>query len=286
MTQTVPDDTGLLEQAAARVDAAVAAANKLEPTAQAVATELKHAIEAFHKLALTTIVRRLKQDPHGKAILFELVEDPAVYALLLMHGIVRADPVTRARRVLDDARPYMQSHGGDAELVDVRDGVAYVRLHGSCNGCSLSAFTLRKHVEEALLRAVPEITRLEVVTDQATPAILRAEAQEMPAVEKGWLRGPAVTEVPPGQMVSITTERGSVLIVNFANRLSAYRNACAHQGRPLNDGILDPITGTLTCRWHGFCFDLQSGECLTAPQAQLEPFPLRVVDGIIWVRPQ
>uniref|UniRef100_UPI002ACD8775 NifU family protein n=1 Tax=Chloroflexus sp. TaxID=1904827 RepID=UPI002ACD8775 len=206
--------------------------------------------------------------------------------LFVMHGIVRADPLTRARRVLDGARPYMQSHGGDAELVEVRDGVAYVRLHGSCNGCSLSAFTLRKHVEEALLREVPEITRLEVVNDQATPAILRAEAKEPPAVEKGWVRGPAVAEVPPGQMVSFATERGSVLIVNLANRLSAYRNACAHQGRPLDGGMLDPDAGTLTCPWHGFCFDVQSGECLTAPQAQLEPFPLRVVDGTIWVRPQ
>lgn len=275
-----------LEQAAARVDAAVAAVAKLEPAAQTAAAELKQAIEAFHKLALTTIVRRLKQDPRGKELLLELVEDPVVYALLVMHGIVRADPLTRARRVLDGARPYMQSHGGDAELVDVRDGVAYVRLHGSCNGCSLSAFTLRKHVEEALLREVPEITRLEVVNDQATPAILRAEAQEAPAIEKGWLRGPAVAEVPPGQMVSVATERGSVLIVNLANRLSAYRNACAHQGRPLDGGMLDSDAGTLTCPWHGFCFDVQSGECLTAPQAQLEPFPLRVVDGIIWVRPQ
>ncbi|MCX7859863.1 MAG: NifU family protein [Chloroflexus sp.] len=285
MTQSLPTAEEL-EQAAARVDAAVAAIAKLEPAAQTAATELKQAIEAFHKLALTTMVRRLKQDSRGKELLLELVEDPAVYALFVMHGIVRADPLTRARRVLDGARPYMQSHGGDAELVEVRDGVAYVRLHGSCNGCSLSAFTLRKHVEEALLREVPEITRLEVVNDQATPAILRAEAKEPPAVEKGWVRGPAVAEVPPGQMVSFATERGSVLIVNLANRLSAYRNACAHQGRPLDGGMLDPDAGTLTCPWHGFCFDVQSGECLTAPQAQLEPFPLRVVDGTIWVRPQ
>ncbi|WP_322512848.1 NifU family protein [Chloroflexus sp.] len=285
MTQSLPTAEEL-EQAAARVDAAVAAIAKLEPAAQTAATELKQAIEAFHKLALTTMVRRLKQDPRGKELLLKLVEDPAVYALFVMHGIVRADPLTRARRVLDGARPYMQSHGGDAELVEVRDGVAYVRLHGSCNGCSLSAFTLRKHVEEALLREVPEITRLEVVNDQATPAILRAEANEPPAVEKGWVRGPAVAAVPPGQMVSFATERGSVLIVNLANRLSAYRNACAHQGRPLDGGMLDPDAGTLTCPWHGFCFDVQSGECLTAPQAQLEPFPLRVVDGTIWVRPQ
>lgn len=284
MTQQLPA-TDDLEQIAARVDAAVAAVAGLEPAAQAVALELKQAIEAFHKLALTTMVRHLKHDPRGKELLLELVADPAVYAMLLMHGIVRADPITRARRVLDSARPYMQSHGGDAELIDVRDGVAYLRLHGSCNGCSLSAFTLRKHVEEVLLREVPEITRLEVVNDQPAPAMLRAEAQTHPDPAKGWVQGPAVTAVPPGQMISFTTDQTSVLIVNLENRLSAYRNACAHQGRPLDGGVLDPANGTLTCPWHGFCFDVTSGECLTAPQAQLEPFPLRVVDGMIWVRP-
>lgn len=285
MTQshTVADE---LESVAARVDAAVAAVAKLEPSAQAVALELKQAIEAFHKLALTTMVHHLKQDPRGKELLLELVADPAVYALLIMHGIMRADPLTRARRVLDNARPYMQSHGGDAELVDVRDGIAYLRLHGSCNGCSLSAFTLRKHVEEVLLREVPEIIRLEVLSDQPVPAILRSDAQTPPDESRGWVRGPAVSAVPSGQMISIPTERGSVLIVNVANRLSAFRNACAHQGRPLDGGMLDPEHGTLTCPWHGFCFDVASGECLTAPQAQLEPFPLRVVDGFIWVRPQ
>ncbi len=285
MTQTVAD-TGELEQAAARVDAAVAAIARLEPAAQTVANELKAAIEAFHRLALTTMVRHLRQDPRGKELLLELVDDPAVYALFLMHGIARADPLTRARRVLDNARPYMQSHGGDVELVDARDGVAYIRLHGSCHGCSLSAFTLRKRVEEALLREVPEITRIEVVDDTPTAAILRHDAHEPPAVEKGWVRGPDIAAVPPGHMLNLTTGRGDVLIVNLDNQLNAYRNACAHQGLPLDGGILDPATGTLTCPWHGFCFDARSGECLTAPQAQLEPFPLRVVDGVIWVRPQ
>jgi nitrite reductase/ring-hydroxylating ferredoxin subunit len=77
----------------------------------------------------------------------------------------------------------------------------------------------------------------------------------------------------------------SILLVNLENRLSAYRNACAHQGRPLDGGLFDAESGTITCPWHGFCFDAGSGECLTAPQAQLEPFPLKVQDGVIWVRP-
>ena len=41
-----------------------------------------------------------------------------------------------------------------------------------------------------------------------------------------------------------------------------------------------------TCPWHGFRFDCMTGECLTAPQAQLEQVPLRVYSGRIMVRPE
>ncbi|MEM7789257.1 MAG: Rieske 2Fe-2S domain-containing protein, partial [Bacteroidota bacterium] len=43
----------------------------------------------------------------------------------------------------------------------------------------------------------------------------------------------------------------------------------------------------LSCRLHGFKYDLTSGECISVPQAQLEPFPLRVDDdGVVMVLPQ
>ena len=50
------------------------------------------------------------------------------------------------------------------------------------------------------------------------------------------------------------------------------------------DTVLDVSNGTLTCPWHGFCYDATSGECLSAPGAQLEQLPLRVDDGDVWVR--
>ena len=48
--------------------------------------------------------------------------------------------------------------------------------------------------------------------------------------------------------------------------------------------MLDLSNNTLTCPWHGFCYDATSGECLSAPGAQLEQLPLRVDDGDVWVR--
>jgi nitrite reductase/ring-hydroxylating ferredoxin subunit/Fe-S cluster biogenesis protein NfuA len=274
-----------LEQLASRIDQAAAAVDKLDHQARDSAHELQHAIEAFHKEALTRMVRRLKDDPRGKELLFEMVDDPLIYALFVRHAIVRPNIIMRVSRVLDLARPYIRSHGGDVELVEVRDNVVYVRLHGSCNGCSLSAVTLRNEIEAALRNNIPEITGVQVVAAEAAPALIMPESIGVRDHLAGWVAGPPTSDVPPGAMYRLKTEQDDVLIINLDGRLSAFRNACAHQGLPLDGGILDAEAGTITCPWHGFCYDASSGECLTAPQAQLEPFPLRIEQGRIWVRP-
>lgn len=269
---------------ARRVDETINEVRKLDQDGQAKAMKLKSAIEEFHKVGLTTIVKRLKADTRGKEILFELVDEPSVHALFAMHGIIRADLTTRVSRVIDMVRPYMQSHGGDVELVEVNQETVFVRLHGACNGCSMSAVTLRNGVEEALKEHVPEIKNVEVVPSEPSPVIIPLDAI---GVEQkiGWIEGPKVDDISENRPYRLDADDISIVIVKLANQLAAYRNECAHQGLPLDGGMLDSEAGTLTCPWHGFCFDAHSGECLTAPQAQLEPFPLRVDDGVVWVRP-
>ncbi|WP_300590902.1 hypothetical protein [Microbacterium sp.] len=86
-----------LETTAARLDAAVAAISRLDPDSRAVAEEFALALDALSREALTTIVRALREDPRGKELLFDLVDDPAVRMLLGMHGIIRMpDPAATA----------------------------------------------------------------------------------------------------------------------------------------------------------------------------------------------
>lgn len=249
------------------------------------ALALKDAVEAFHKAGLTAIVRTLREDPRGKELLYELVDDPAVYALLALHGIVKADVRTRVARVVENLRPYTQSHGGDVTLVDVTHDTVYVRLSGACNGCSMSSVTLRNGVEEALREQVPEITRIEVVPNEpdATPALVgltRAPRNE------GWVTGPAVDDVQDGRPYRVDMEDGrSVVLLRLGDAITGYWNACAHMGLPIDGGMVDREAGTISCPWHGFRYDCATGECLTAPQAQLEQVPVRVVDGRVQLRP-
>ena len=279
------------EELAKRVDDAVAALAGLDPEARAVAEELKAAVEAIHRAGLVTMVRRMRADDAARAALFELVDDPTVHLLLSLHGIVRPDPVTHANRVLESVRPQLHSHGGDVSLARVEDGTAFVRLEGACNGCSMSSVTLRNLVEEALVQGVPAISAVEVLPNEPTPTLIPLESLRIgrdPASE-GWVKvGPAadlpVDDLSALTLTTATGEATEVIVVNAGQRLSAYRNECAHEALPLNNAVLDLSNNTLTCPWHGFCYDASSGECLSAPGAQLEQLPLRVDDGDVWVR--
>lgn len=61
--------------------------------------------------------------------------------------------------------PALASHGGFAELVGVEDDKAFVTMGGGCQGCAMSAMTLREGITKAILEAVPEITEVVDTTD-------------------------------------------------------------------------------------------------------------------------
>jgi Fe-S cluster biogenesis protein NfuA len=70
----------------------------------------------------------------------------------------------KVERALNHIRPFLQSDGGDIELVDVTDEMkAMVRLTGNCDGCKLSASTMRAGVESTIKNFVPEITAVEAI---------------------------------------------------------------------------------------------------------------------------
>lgn len=283
---TSTDEPGF-EALAGAVDAAAARVADLDPEVRAAAIELQEAIEAFHRPALVHIVRTLRDDPRGKELLFELVDDPNVRAIFALHGIIKPDIMTQANTALDGVRPYLQSHGGDVELVRVENGRAAVRLHGSCNGCSMSAVTLREGVEEALVSGVAEIVGIDVLEDEPTTAFIPLSSIGRKATgETGWVQGPATSAVALGSMlrfdVDIDGDVDSFIVTNIDNKFAVFRNACVHQGMTLDGGMID--AGMIVCPWHGFTFEATTGECISAPGAQLSQVPTRIESGHLWVR--
>ena len=61
-------------------------------------------------------------------------------------------------------RPYLEADGGDVKVLEVNnDGVVTLELLGACGSCPMSTMTLKAGVEEAIKRAVPEITSVEAI---------------------------------------------------------------------------------------------------------------------------
>jgi Fe-S cluster biogenesis protein NfuA len=67
----------------------------------------------------------------------------------------------RVIKALERVRPYLQSDGGDIELIEIADDMSVkVKLTGACHGCPYSVQTLKAGVEQAIMKEVPEIKRV------------------------------------------------------------------------------------------------------------------------------
>lgn len=66
----------------------------------------------------------------------------------------------RVMKALERVRPYLQSDGGDIDLVDVTGDTVKVKLTGACHGCPYSMQTLKAGVEQAIMKEVPEIKKV------------------------------------------------------------------------------------------------------------------------------
>jgi Fe-S cluster biogenesis protein NfuA len=91
-----------------------------------------------------------------------LLDDGVVASLLLIHGLYPVSLEERVAQGLDSVRPFLAAHGGNVELVSVENGVARLKLQGSCEGCPASASTLENALREAIEAAAPDLLGLEV----------------------------------------------------------------------------------------------------------------------------
>ncbi len=70
----------------------------------------------------------------------------------------------RIENSLTDLRQFVKQDGGDLEIVSVsEDGVVQVELKGACTSCHMNNMTFKAGVEEAILKAVPEVKKVEAI---------------------------------------------------------------------------------------------------------------------------
>lgn len=279
-----------LMELAKGVDDAVREASDQTAGGMRRAFQLKEAVEAFHKEGLGRILAVIGEHPNANEILKGIAADPFAQALVNMHGLMRPGIDARILEGLVDARPWLREHGGDVEFVAREGNVVKVRLSGSCSDCTLAPLTLREAVFNAVKRKAPEIERIEL--DESQPPAASSHAHPEPekiVIEhpgEGWEPGPAIDEIPDGANMRFDSSKESILIHRSGDDFRAWYNRCPHQGFALDGGLHDlNEAGELTCPWHGWRFDLGSGDCVHLGDARLVPVPLILRGGTVWLRP-
>jgi Fe-S cluster biogenesis protein NfuA len=246
------------------------------------AEELVRLLVGLYGDGLTHIVAALRdQGAPGVAMLHKLAEDPLVESLLLLHDLHPLDVDARIQRALDRVRPYLGSHAGGVEYLGVRDGVARLRLEGSCHGCPSSTVTVRLAIEGAVAEAAPEVTEVVVegMTAPPAPALLQIgrrpgseNHEDHPERDATWVTLPAIGP-PSARPVLATAGDVAVLVCSVRGTLYAYRDGCAACGSSLADGALD--RERLACPDCGTSYDVRlAGRGLDDPALHLEPLPL------------
>lgn len=262
-----------------------------DETQQRTVLALRNGWEAIYRECLRRLIRTVQNAPQGATGLREAAADPYVYAVLRTLGLVRPSLQERIEAALDSVRPGLEGHGGNVELVELRPpDTVVLRLLGSCHGCPSSSLTLSEGVEKAIREACPEICHIETVGRQHAATVPNGEGTEQrisPFAIGGrhpWLPALRLEDLPRNSLLARDVLSDALLFWRGPDGdVHCYRNACAHLGMPLDEGEIDPA-GVLTCPHHGFQFALESGECLTIPEIQLEPWAVRMVDGEIQVR--
>jgi Fe-S cluster biogenesis protein NfuA len=161
-TEQVARVEGLLGRLEALPDAA----------ARDTATEVMQALLELYGEGLGRIVDVVAAKDDG-TLAAALADDELVAHLLLLHGLHPVPVQERVRGALESVRPYMESHGGSAELLGVDDGVVHLRLQGSCSGCPSSSVTLKLAIEKAIFDVAPDVDEVlaeGAVTPPAAPS--------------------------------------------------------------------------------------------------------------------
>jgi Fe-S cluster biogenesis protein NfuA/nitrite reductase/ring-hydroxylating ferredoxin subunit len=264
--------------------------NLPDQEARAAAVELVQALMEFHGAGLDRLMEIIAEaGDAGYAIFDNFARDEMVGSLLLLYGLHPVPLETRVMQALDKVRPYLDSHGGNVELIGVEGEVVRLRLQGSCKSCPSSAMTLKLAIEEAIMNAAPDVVAIEAegALESPPPAPTgfvqigkrqgNGDASHT-ANNNGWEEVSNLHLLAQSSVQMLEVRGRSILFCRLGESLYAYGNLCPGCSQPLQGAHLELTS--LACPQCGQRYDLiRAGRGLDQPNLHLEPFPLLVEQG-------
>ena len=280
------DDQGLQERVA-RIETLLGEIETLaDPNARSKAAEMAQVLLELYGEGLARMMEVVARGEESERTFKAFAGDELISHLLLLHGLHPLDVETRVVQALEEVRPYLQSHGGNVELLGIEGGVARVRLQGSCDGCPSSTVTLKLAIEEAVLKAAPDLEGIEAegvtepppkpaTTFVAGPTLRRKEKKRPEEDGASWTVVGGLPQLSGGGMLLKEVSGEPVLFVKLEDDFYAYRHLCPGCGESLQGGSLKEAE--LSCPGCERRYEARrAGRCLDDPQLHLEPIPLLV----------
>lgn len=267
------------EEVGARIEEVLRALRSQSGEVAEMAEELVSLLVRMYGDGLARILDRLDTEEIAR-----LTEDRHVAALLVLHDLhpVRLDE--RIGAALDEVRPYLGSHAGGVEYLGVDDaGVAHLSLQGSCDGCPASSVTVKTAIEGAILKAAPEVVRVDVegVVEQSpgTPVSL-GPTRRAPNDSHRWIEVPS-PPLRPGELREVDLAGSSIVMAQVNAQLYAYGPLCPGCGSALASAAVKEAV--LTCRRCSSSFDLTAAGRGVDIDMMLDPIPLLTENGTVRV---
>jgi Fe-S cluster biogenesis protein NfuA len=128
--------------------------------ARELASESIQSVVTLYGEALGRVVKLVGRD--GGHLMAAVLKDELLRSLLLVHDLHPQSLDERLLGALESVRPYLNSHGGNIEVLEVHDGIARLRFQGTCKTCPSSAVTLELAIRRAVIEACPDLIGLEL----------------------------------------------------------------------------------------------------------------------------
>jgi nitrite reductase (NADH) small subunit len=96
-----------------------------------------------------------------------------------------------------------------------------------------------------------------------------------------FLRAAAAADLPPGTIKDFHIGGKEVALANVNGTFHAISNVCLHRGGPLGQGLLE--NHVINCPWHGWQFDVTTGQAIQNLTVGVACYPVEVRDGEVFV---
>lgn len=98
-----------------------------------------------------------------------------------------------------------------------------------------------------------------------------------------WMELCPVGDIPRDRARIFPVGGERVAVFRYDGKISAISNVCQHQGGPLGEGKV--VGGCVTCPWHGYQYEPDTGRSPAPFVEKVPTFAVRVVDGVVWIDP-